>query len=98
MNTSRNAPRALPRFAFRAVPVLVLVLAASAGAHPHVFFDQELTVHFGTGPECRVEVTLHPTEMTDLAMFREGDLNGDGLVSLPDLAIMANEWLETNGN
>jgi len=26
------------------------------------------------------------------------DLNGDGITSLPDLGIMAGEWLETNGN
>ncbi len=55
----------------------VLLSPSPAGAHPHIFFDIELDVHFGRNAECRVEIRLHPDEMTGRGIACMGDENDD---------------------
>lgn len=73
-----RAPQPSLAVALAVLAASLLVPAREARAHPHIFFDVELEIAFGPGPEIEVVYTLHPDKMTNLAIYLGADENENG--------------------
>jgi len=72
--------------------VVFLGIPNELNAHPHIFYDIGVTVHFGTGGECRVEYVLWPDEITSYSMILDGEEVEDE--ELPEIRDIWRGWFK----